>query len=343
MYSINSPCRHDSPVPTSHQVLAHLRERLRYLHYSLQTEKNYVYWSRWFIRWHGMRHPKEMGGNPVEAFMLMLANERKVAPSTRRQALSALSFLYKEVLDVDLPWVQEMGRPVPRKRTLTLLTMAEMQHALSLMDGATGLLARLLYGTGMRLLEGLSLRVKDIDFARDVVTVRKAKGRNERIVMMPAALKPLLKEQLEFVRQVWEADRQGELGEAALPSTREQELSQAENGWRSQWVFPSPTVSRDPVSGVMQRHHLYPELLQRALKQAVEEAGIDKQAAVHILRHGFAAGLSQGACDNRGVRKLFGDVDFSRAAPCAHVLKIVAGVAKGHTKNRLDTLPPLDI
>ena len=149
---------------------------MRYLHYSLRTEKSYVYWVRWYIRWHGVKHPKEMGGKEVEAFLSMLANERKVSVSTHRQALSALVFLYKEVLDIERPWMGQIGRPVPTKRIPTILSVEEVGHVLVLMNGVTGLLARLIYGTGMRLREALSLRTRDIDFDRKVIVVREGKG-----------------------------------------------------------------------------------------------------------------------------------------------------------------------
>lgn len=166
----------DRPPLLSKRLLDQMRERLRYMHYSLRTEQTYLYWVRWFIRFHALRHPREMGRSEVEAFLTMLATDRKVAPSTHRQALSALLYLYKEVLNQELPWMQEIGRPVPTKRIPSVLTRHEVQQVLALMDGVTGLLARLLYGTGMRHMEGLSLRVKDLDFARQVIVVRDGKG-----------------------------------------------------------------------------------------------------------------------------------------------------------------------
>jgi site-specific recombinase XerD len=162
------------------------------MHYSLRTEQNYVYWIRWFIRWHGVRHPKDMGGKEVEAFLSMLANERKVAPSTHRQALSALLFLYKEVLDVELPWMQEIGRPAPSKRIPVVLTVEEVSQVLLLMNGVTGLLARLIYGTGLRLREALSLRIKDVDFGRRIIVIREGKGGKDRVVMLPQSLQTAL-------------------------------------------------------------------------------------------------------------------------------------------------------
>jgi site-specific recombinase XerD len=159
-----------------------MRERLRYMHYSLSTETTYLYWVRWFIRFSGLRHPRDMGRIEVESFLTMLANERKVAPSTHRQALSAILYLYKEVLGQELPWLQEIGRPTPTKRIPSVLTREEVGSVLSLMDGVTGLLGKLLYGTGMRHMEGLSLRVKDVDFDRHVIVVRDGKGGKDRVV-----------------------------------------------------------------------------------------------------------------------------------------------------------------
>lgn len=336
MYSGNRNGKNDRPVFTSTRLLDQLRERLRYLHYSLQTEKNYVYWVRWFIRWHGLRHPKDMGAKEVEAFLSMLANERKVAPSTHRQALSALLFLYKEVLDLELPWMQEIGRPLPTKRIPVVLTAAEVKQTLALMDGVTGLLARLLYGTGMRLREGLSLRVKDLDFDRNVIVVREGKGGKDRVVMLPLVLKPALQEQLAYARAVWDADRQAQLPGVFLPHGLEKKYPRAGQSWAWQWAFPSPTISRDPQTGIVRRHFLYPERLQRALKRAVTQAGISKPVSVHTLRHSFATHLLQGGTDIRTVQELLGHSDVSTTMIYTHVLKIAAG----STTSPLDSLLP---
>lgn len=184
------------PPLQSGRLLDQMRERIRYLHYSLSTEQTYVYWARWFIRFHGLRHPKDMGQQEVERFLTMLANERKVSPSTHRQALSALLFLYQQVLGIELPWLQDIGRPIPHKRIPSVLTREEVQKVLDLIRGETGLLARLLYGTGMRHAEGLNLRVKDVDFDRHVIVVRNGKGGKDRAVMLPRSLVPALREQL---------------------------------------------------------------------------------------------------------------------------------------------------
>lgn len=278
-----------------------------------------------------------MGGKEVEAFLSMLANERKVAPSTHRQALSVLLFLYKEVLDLELPWMQEIGRPLPTKRTPVVLTAAEIKQTLVLMDGVTGLLARLLYSTSMRLREGLSLWVKDIDFDRNVIVVREGKGGKDRIVMLPAVLKPALKEQLTYARAVWDGDRQAQLPGVFLPHGLEKKYPRAGQTWAWQWVFPSPTVSRDPQTGIVRRHFLYPERLQRALKRAVAQADIPKQVSVHVLRHSFATHLLQGGTDIRTVQELLGHSDVSTTMIYTHVLKIAAGT----TTSPLDSLLPI--
>lgn len=334
MYSINKSDKHGKPALTSSRILDQLRERLRYMHYSLQTEKNYVYWTRWYIRWNGVRHPKTMGGKEVEAFLSMLANERKVSPSTHRQALSALLFLYKEVLDIELPWMQEIGRPLPSKRIPVVLTTEEVGKVLLLMNGVTGLLARLIYGTGMRLREALSLRIKDVDFGRKVIIVRQGKGGKDRVVMLPASLSSALKEQVAHARAVWEADRQAQIPGVYLPFALEAKYPRAGQAWAWQWVFPSPTLSVDPQSGIRRRHYLYPDRLQRALKQAVAQADIPKPVSVHTLRHSFATHVLQRGTDIRTVQELLGHSDVSTTMIYTHVLKI----AGGSTPSPLDSL-----
>ena len=339
MYSINKNTKQDKPALTSVRLLDQLRERLRYMHYSLRTEQNYVYWVRWHIRWNGLHHPREMGGREVESFLSMLANVRKVSPSTHRQALGALLFLYKEVLDMELPWMQDIGRPVPTKRFPVVLTASEVSSVLGLMEGVTGLLARLLYGTGLRLREALSLRVKDIDFGRRVVIVREGKGGKDRVVMLPEGIKGMLKEQIAYARAVWEADRQAGLPGVFLPHALESKYPRAGQTWAWQWVFPSPTVSTDPRTGIVRRHFLYPERLQRALKKAVVQAGIAKHVSVHTLRHSFATHLLQAGTDIRTVQELLGHSDVSTTMIYTHVLKIAAGT----TRSPLDALAPPEL
>ena len=329
MYSHNNSVKPGNPGARpplqSKRLLDQLRERLRYLHYSLRTEQTYVYWGRWYIRFHALRHPREMGQPEVEAFLTMLANERRVAPSTHRQALSALLFLYKEVLGQELPWMQEIGRPIPTKRIPSVLTRVEVQSVLALMDGVTGLLARLLYGTGMRHAEGLSLRVKDIDFDRQVIVVREGKGGKDRVVMLPQSLVQPLREQLALSRALWVADRTAQRPGVYLPHALEAKYPRAGQSWAWHWVFPSPTLAIDPRSGIERRHHLYEQRLQRALKQAMQRAEIHKHVSVHTLRHSFATHLLQSGTDIRTVQELLGHSDVSTTMIYTHVLKVAAG------------------
>ena len=232
------------------RLLDQLRERLRYLHYSLRTEQAYVYWVRFFVRFHGLRHPREMGRPEVESFLTMLATERHVSASTHRQALSALLFLYKEVIAQDLPWLQEIGRPTGKKRIPIVLSIPEVERLLGFTEGETCLLARLLYGTGVRLLEALRLRVKDIDFDRQVIVVREGKGAKDRVVMLPRSLAPSLREQLACFRRPWEADRAAQRADVALPRALDAKYPRAGQSWAWHWVFPSPALAVDACTGV---------------------------------------------------------------------------------------------
>jgi len=291
-----------APPLQSARLLDQVRERVRYMHYSLKTEKAYLYWARFFVRWSagqpgGMRHPRDMGAQDVEAFLSMMANERKVSASTHNQALSAILFLYREVLSIDLPWLNNIGRPQQTKRIPSVLTRDEVASVLTLMDGTTALLARLLYGTGMRLMEGLRLRVKDVDFDRHAIVVREAKGNKDRVVMLPHSLESALRRQMLTARSLWEADRQAQRGGVDTPHALEAKYPRVGSTWGWFWMFPSPTFSIDPRSGVERRHHLFEERLQRALKKAVMQAGIAKPVSVHTLRHSFATHLLQSGTD----------------------------------------------
>jgi integron integrase len=323
------------PPLLSKRLLDQVRERARYLHYSLGTEKVYLYWVRFFIRWHGLRHPRDMGAPEVEAFLTMLATERKVSTSTHNQALSALLFLYREVLGVQLPWLENIRRPAYKRRIPTVLTREEVTAVLALLDGQVGLLARLLYGTGMRLMEGLRLRIKDVDFDRHAIVVREAKGNKDRVVMLPRSLAPQLRSQLLASRAIWEADRQAGKAGVDVPHALEAKHPQLGRTWAWFWMFPSPTLSVDPATGVVRRHHLSEERLQRALKRAVARSGIAKPVSVHTLRHSFATHLLQAGADIRTVQELLGHSDVSTTMIYTHVLKIAAG----GTASPLDVLP----
>lgn len=228
--------RNDAPAASrpafvSTRLLDQVRERLRYLHYSIKTERAYVYWVRWFVRFCGLRHPRTLGRPEVEAFLSMLAAQRQVSVSTHRQALSALLFLYKEVLGQELPWMQDIGRPTSARRIPSVLTLAEVQRLLDAMEGEAALLARLLYGTGMRRNEGLALRVKDVDFDRHAIVVRDGKGGKDRVVMLPRSLEEPLREQLARSHRLWAADRAAQRSGVYLPNALEMKYPRAGQSW----------------------------------------------------------------------------------------------------------------
>jgi integron integrase len=339
MNSHNTEHKHsiepNRPAFASTRLLDQVRERLRYLHYSLRTEDAYVYWVKFFVRFSGMKHPRSLGRLEVEAFLSMLASQRQVAVSTHRQALSSLLFLYKEVLGQELPWMEEIGRPTPTRRIPSVLTAAEVQRVLDLMDGELGLVARLLYGTGMRRNEALSLRVKDLDFDRRVIVVRNGKGGKDRVVMLPRSLEQLLRDQLARSHRLWAADRAAQRTGVYLPHALESKYPRANQSWAWHWVFPSPNLAVDPRTGVERRHHMFEQRLQRALKNAVRLAGIQKPVSVHTLRHSFATHLLQGGTDIRTVQELLGHSDVSTTMIYTHVLKVAAG----GTSSPLDALP----
>lgn len=314
-----------TPVLHSTRLLDQLRECLRYRHYSLNTEKSYVYWVRFFVRWSArasgaMRHPRDMGAADVQAFLTMLASERHVSSSTHNQALSALLFLYRDVLNTELPWMQDIQRPQQPKRIPSVLTQAEVGALLAQMQGTEALLARLLYGTGMRLMEGIRLRVKDVDFDRKVIVVRQAKGNKDRVVMLPHSLLDTLRQQLLHARAVWEKDRQTDQAGVEVPDALEVKYPKVGHSWGWFWLFPAQGTSVDPRSGVIRRHHVFEERLQRAIKRATPLAGIAKQVSVHTLRHSFATHLLQSGTDIRTVQELLGHSDVSTTMIYTHVL-----------------------
>ena len=328
-----------TPVLHSPRLLDQLRECLRYRHYSLSTEKSYVYWVRFFVRWSAraggaMRHPRDMGAADVQAFLTMLASERHVSSSTHNQALSALLFLYRDVLNTELPWMQDIQRPQQPKRIPSVLTQAEVGALLAQMQGTEALLARLLYGTGMRLMEGIRLRVKDVDFDRKVIVVRQAKGNKDRVVMLPHSLLDTLRQQLLHARAVWEKDRQTDQAGVEVPDALEVKYPKVGHSWGWFWLFPAQGTSVDPRSGVIRRHHVFEERLQRAIKRATPLAGIAKQVSVHTLRHSFATHLLQSGTDIRTVQELLGHSDVSTTMIYTHVLKVAAG----GTSSPLDAL-----
>ncbi|WP_171829073.1 integron integrase [Kinneretia aquatilis] len=310
------------PPLQSVKLLDQVRERIRYLHYSRRTEEAYVHWCRAFIRFHGIRHPAEMGGPEVEAYLSWLSNERGVAVSTHRQALSALLFLYGKVLGLSLPWMMDIGRPQLKRRLPVVLSQAEVLAVLDHLEGTHRLLAQLLYGTGMRITEALQLRVKDLDFDHGAVIVREGKGGKDRVVMLPQSLAQGLRWQLNAARSMWMQDQEAGRGGVFMPDALERKYPRAGASWVWFWVFPQADHSTDPQSGVVRRHHLYDQTFQRAFKRATAAAGIPKPATPHTLRHAFATHLLQAGYDIRTVQELLGHSDVATTMIYTHVLKM---------------------
>lgn len=302
------------------RLLDEVREHLRLKHYSVRTERAYVDWIKRFILFHGKRHPNEMGRAEIEAFLTDLAVMRNVSAATQNQALAALLFLYREVLGLDQPWMDDIVRAKKPARLPTVLTRNELDRVFARLDGTHALMARLLYGTGMRLTECVRLRVKDVDFARREVLVRDGKGGRDRVTMLPESLVPELKQQLERARHLYDADRAAGLPGVLLPEGVEEKSPNAGREWPWFWVFPAQRVSVDPRTRLGRRHHAYEQRLQRAIRRAVLAAGITKPASTHTLRHSFATHLLESGCDIRTVQELLGHSDVSTTMVYTHVL-----------------------
>lgn len=306
--------------PNSPKLLDQVRDKIRVKHYSIRTETQYLQWIKRFILFHGKRHPLDMGAPEVEAFLSHLATEGNVSASTQNQALSALLFLYREVLGIDLPWMDSMVRAKKPQRLPVVLSRAEVARVLERMEGTYGLMARLLYGTGMRLMECVRLRVKDVDFERREILIREGKGFKDRVTMLPETLALPLQEHLAKRRRLYEDDLARGMAEVYLPDALAKKYPQAGSAWGWQYIFPSGSYSVDPRSGHERRHHLDAKLLQRAMKRAVEASAIAKPATPHTLRHSFATHLLESGYDIRTVQELLGHSDVSTTMIYTHVL-----------------------
>ncbi|WP_173068955.1 integron integrase [Sulfurimicrobium lacus] len=302
------------------KLLDQVRDKLRVKHYSIRTEQTYVDWIKRYIFFHGKRHPKDMGAHDVEAFLTHLAVNGKVAASTQNQAKSALLFLYREVLEIQLPWLDNVTQAKAPKRLPVVLTMSEVQSVLSRLRGTHALIASLLYGGGMRLMEAVRLRVKDVEFARHEIVVREGKGFKDRVTMLPEAMVVPLKAYLARVKAMHDEDLAQGFGEVYLPFALDKKYPNAGREWGWQYVFPSGNLSVDPLSGKTRRHHIDEKGVQRAVKQAVRDVGLVKPATPHTFRHSFATHLLQSGYDIRTVQELLGHSDVSTTMIYTHVL-----------------------
>jgi integron integrase len=325
----------DSPP----RLLDQVREKIRLKHYSIRTEHAYVDWVKRFVLYHGRRHPRDLGLGEVEAFLTHLAVADKVAASTQNQAKSALLFLYKEVLGAPLPWLGDITQAKASRRLPVVLTVDEVSDLLDRTSGTCGLILRLLYGTGMRVMECLRLRVKDVDFVRREIVVREGKGSKDRVTMLPARLVAPLRAHLEEVRVLHRSDLDAGLGAVWLPFALARKYPNAAREWGWQYVFPSARISIDPRSGRQGRHHAGDKAVQRALRQAARDAGIAKPATPHTLRHSFATHLLQGGYDIRTVQELLGHADVSTTMIYTHVLNR-GGRGVESPLDGLDRTPP---
>ena len=306
-----------APAP---KLLSRLRTALRLRHYSGRTEDTYVSWVRRFVRYHGLRRPEELGSAEVTAFLASLAEQGRVAASTQNQALAALLFLYGEVLGQKVAWIADLVRAKAPRRVPVVLTRDEVRAIVGQMRGVSQLVTRLLYGTGLRLLEGLRLRVKDIDFGTNEITVRGGKGNRDRVTMLPATLKPALGVHLQAVRRLHDRDTVSGAGWVELPGALAQKYPSAGREWAWQWVFPATKSYEHPVTRQRYRHHLHETVIQRAFREAVRASGVAKAAHCHTLRHSFATHLLEAGYDIRTVQELLGHRDVRTTMIYTHVL-----------------------
>ena len=303
------------------KLLDQVVERIRAKHLSIATERTYSHWIKRFILFHGKRHPNTMGVAELEAFLTHLAVERNVAAGTQNLALAAVLFLYRDVLEIELPWVKDVTRAQKPERLPTVLNKAEVQKLFECVDETeNSLVVRLLYGTGMRLMECLRLRVKDIDLEQRQIVVREGKGNKDRITMLPDSLIPRIQRQLLKRRRLFEADQRSQRVDVYLPDALAVKYPNAGIEWGWQYVFVAKKLSTDPRSGAVRRHHILASTIQKAVKRAALKSEITKPVSPHVLRHSFATHLLESGYDIRTVQELLGHKDVSTTMIYTHVL-----------------------
>jgi integron integrase len=314
------------------RLLDRVRHAIRVRQFSHRTEEAYVGWIRRYILFHQKKHPRAMGHDQVREFLTYLAVQRRVSAATQNQALCALMFLYKEVLDHDLHWVSDIARPTKPKRLPVVLSREEVRVILKHLHGTKRLAASLLYGSGLRLLDCLELRIKDIDFERNQITVRAGKGDKDRVTMLPQSLKPHLEEQIKKVKRICMSSSGLADVRVFLPRALDRKYTGAALEWAWQYVFPSRSTCIDKQTGEVRRSHLHESIIQRAVKEAVRQSGISKRATCHTFRHSFATHLLEDGYDIRTVQQLLGHKDVRTTMIYTHVLN----------RGALGVLSPID-
>ena len=318
--------------PTRPRLLDQVREAIRLRHYSIKTEQSYVYWVKFFINYHNKRHPLEMGADEINQFLAYLALQRNVSPSTQNQALNAIAFLYRQVLEQNPGDFSNFPRAKRKKRLPVVFTHEEAIQVIDHLKGRNRLMAGLLYGCGLRISECLRLRVKDVEFGQQSLYVHDGKGGKDRVTVLPQKLIPPLRNQIEHVRNLHEFDLSEGYGEVYLPYALARKYPNAGKSPAWQYVFPASKLSKDPRSDKIRRHHVDDSVLQKAVKQAIRAAGINKSASCHTFRHSFATRLLQRGADIRTVQELLGHSHVHTTEIYTHVLKI----------NKTGVLSPVD-
>ena len=310
-----------------------VRNKIRVKHYSIRTEKTYIYWIKSYLQFHSLQHPRELGASQIEAFLTHLAVGRKVSASTQNQALSALLFLYKVVLEIELPYLDGVTRAKKTSRVPVVFTPDEASVVIQNLQPPYSLMARLLYGSGLRLMECVRLRIKDIDFHYKTITVIDGKGGKDRVTLLPDLVSGDLELQMTRTKELNDFDRQAGHGLVYLPFALKKKYPNASGEWGWQYVFPSNTRSIDRRSGVERRHHVGEQSLQRAVKRAIRASGISKQASTHTFRHSFATHLLQAGYDIRTVQDLMGHRDIRTTQIYTHVLERGGNAVKSPLDN----------